>query len=173
VPKDIGSRVFRNSENWPEIPPWWCLPSSMVAELLRVTSACLIRWRMFGQGPAFVPPIHLRPAQGNAYFYRLCHVRAWAASKVGIDYPTEDQMDDFLRDHFPAVYDPAQRIGAARWFDSVLSKDRAMLSRGTAPKWLPEEKIMMLDQYHLRQPKWINRENKYELVFSEIDPSGY
>jgi hypothetical protein len=152
--KISGANLFKESAQWPLIPPWWVLSSPQAAALLNVTSATLLNWRVRGEGPSAVPPMYLKPTQGDPIYYIYGEVRSWAAEKLGLTY----SMDDQCRDFFDAVCPPLNQ-GEATWkgrawgFDSIFKADHAEVRKGQDPIRFPLELIQDMDLYYSRQPK--------------------
>lgn len=72
----VGASLFRDTSHWPVIPPWWLLSSPQAAALINVTSATLHVWRVKGKGPPIVPPMYLKPTQGDPVFYQYGAMRS-------------------------------------------------------------------------------------------------
>jgi len=163
MPSGIGARIFNNSDNWPALPPWWCISTPVVAALLNLNPLTLIKW-ILSKGPRFIPTIHLRRAQGNSYFYRFYEIRRWAAQCIGIEYPIEQQIRDFLGVHMPGGSQGGDLANQTKGFDFFLTKDRKLIQKGEEPQWLDRDLVLSLDQYFCRQPTWLSEKKRYALL---------
>lgn len=152
--KISGSNLFKNPTKWPVIPPWWLLSSPQVAALLSVTSATLHNWRVRDEGPDSVPPMYLRKTQGDPVYYMYGAIRMWAAERLGLNYPMEDQSRDF----FESV-DPNFNSGTGTWrgranaFNLVFAEAHRDARNGKKSFRFTLEQIQQLDIYYSRQPR--------------------
>ncbi|MAP15424.1 MAG: hypothetical protein CMH86_11265 [Oceanibulbus sp.] len=144
------------------MPPWWLLSSPQAAALINVTPATLHIWRTRGEGPATVPPLFLKPAQGDPIFHMYGILRKWAAKRVGLDYQFEDQCWDYFRKDCPMLVDGVGSMAArAREFDRQYEAARQEVGQGDEPRWVSLSTIRRLDPYYARQPKWRRLLAKY------------
>ena len=148
-----GQKLFANSTQWPLLPPWWLLTRPQAAALLNVSSATMRNWHIRGEGPAQVPPMYLRPTQGQPAYYRYADIREWAASRVGLEYSFEDQCQDFFEKTLRGLaHGKDQMNGRTAMFDGFFRKDRNRLKSGKKPELFSSELIEGLDPYFSRQP---------------------
>ncbi|MCR9272543.1 MULTISPECIES: DNA-binding protein [Mameliella] len=148
-----GQKLFENPTKWPLLPPWWLLPRPQAAALLNVTSATMRNWRIRGEGPPQVPPMYLRPTQGDPAYYRYADIREWAASRVGLQYAFEDQCRDFFEQIFPNLAGGTDQMKGRAWtFDRIYREDRDRLRSGRKTWYLSQETIEALDLHFSRQP---------------------
>lgn len=154
--KISGANLFKEPANWPLIPPWWLISSPQAAALLNVTSATLHNWRIRGEGPAAVPPMYLKPTQGDPIYYLYGFVRSWAAERLGLTYSIEDQCRDFFNGTEPRLNDGETTWqGRARSFDLLFHDDHRRVRSGQNPEYIPFELVQDMDLYYSRQPKQI------------------
>lgn len=165
MPKTSGANLYKDAARWPVMPPWWLLLSPQAAALINVTPATLHMWRTRGEGPPAVPPLFLKPAQGDPIFHRYGTLRAWAAKRVGVQYSFEDQCWDYFRKDCLMLADGVGSLVArAREFDRQYEVSRQRLRHGEDPRWLGLPIIHHLDPYFAKQPKWRRAASKYEWV---------
>lgn len=148
-----AAKLFREPAHWPHLPPWWLLTTTEVAGLLHVKANTLTVWRIRGYGPEIVPPMYLKPTQGQPLWYQYGVVRGWAAEKLGMTYGFDDQCADFLGETSPFILkvwdDTESRIEA---FEMCLENDRLSLQRGKTPGYLKADLIHALDPWRAKQP---------------------
>lgn len=155
--KISGARLFKEPAKWPQIPPWWLLSSPAAAALLNVTPATLHNWRVRGEGPAAVPPMYLRPTQGNPIYYQYGVVRSWAANRLGLEYSIEDQCHDFYQPLLPSYAATRTPIDdLAPRFDGMFVRDRAQARYGKPTKYIPLERLEEMDMYFSKQPQTLH-----------------
>lgn len=149
-----GQKLFEAPPKWPLLPPWWLLARPEAAALLNVTSATLRNWRIRGEGPVQVPPMYLRPTQGDPAYYRYADIREWAASRVGLKYTFEDQCRDFFDQVFPALNSGTGSMAARAYeFDRLYREERDRLRSGKKTSYLPKATVEALDLDFSRQPE--------------------
>lgn len=149
-----GSNLFKNPTKWPLIPPWWLLSSPAAAALLNVTSATLHNWRVRGEGPTVVPPMYIRPTQGDPVYYQYAAVRSWAAKRLGIEYTMEDQCRDFFEKTVPLLNTGVGSCQArAQCFDRFFSDDHRQVRQGFKPAHITLKLVQQMDLYYSRQPR--------------------
>lgn len=152
--KKSGAGLFKEPAKWPLLPPWWLLSAPQVAALLNVTSATLHNWRIRGEGPDAVPPMYLKPTQGDPVYYRYGDVRTWAASRIGLNYPFEEQCRDFFAEVFPQLNGgTGSTAGRAKVFDRLYRDERHRILSGTKPLYLDRPMVEALDLHYSRQPR--------------------
>lgn len=152
--KTSGANLFKEPTQWPLLPPWWLLAAPRAAALLNVTSATLQNWRVRGEGPEPVPPMYLKPTQGDPIYYRYADIRSWAASRIGLSYGFDDQCRDFFDEVFPFLNEGiGSSLGRAKTFDDMYTRERATVMSGRAPAHLSLEIVEKLDVYYSRQPQ--------------------
>lgn len=168
-----GANLFIEPAQWPLLPPWWLLAAPRAAALLNVTSATLQNWRVRGEGPESVPPMYLKPTQGDPIYYRYADIRAWAATRVGISFSLEDQLDAFLKgEGCPLAKDNSPIRSLARAFDYFIQVDRKRVQLGLGPLFFSgcgpeailweESYLGYLDTYYSKQPCFRNSNSKPE-----------
>ncbi len=152
--KNSGANLFKEPANWPLIPPWWLLSSPQAAALLNVTSATLHNWRVRGEGPKPVPPMYLKPTQGDPIYYQYGAVRSWAAARLGLTYHMDDQCRDFFNSTEPRLNDGVTTWqGRARSFDMLFQKDHKKARNGENTTYIPLGALQEMDLYYSRQPR--------------------
>jgi hypothetical protein len=182
------SQIFEVQAQWPQLPPWWLLPGPQAAALLNIKPATLQQWRVRGYGPTPVPPMYLRPTQGDPLYFRYGDVRAWAASKVGLTFTLEDQCLTFFKEAVPGLEQtPGTVQTLAKVADWIFQFDRNRLQSGMGPLFLSDVQVGSWDAYYSRQPKFRNPEvqpplcgprggfelPKYEVVGDENEGSSH
>ena len=55
------------------------------------------RSHRFEEAPTTVPPLFLKPTQGDPVLHMYGTLRPWAAERVGVQYSHEDQCWDYFR----------------------------------------------------------------------------
>lgn len=154
--KCLGSSLFRDSSTWPTMPPWWLLSSPQVAALINVTSATLHVWRVRGLGPPFVPPMFLKPTQGDPVFYQYGALRSWAAQRMGLVLEFEEQVHDFLKETARNIAASHGSLRAKmKIFDDYFARNRTRIRRGVNPSFMSKETMLKIDVFFTRQPKWL------------------
>ena len=155
--KKFGANLFKEPAKWPLIPPWWLVSSPQAAALLNVTPATLHNWRIRGEGPAAVPPMYLKPTQGDPIYYLYGKVRSWAAKRLGLTYAMEDQCRDFFNNtnpHLDTLFSSWR--GGAKTFDMFFKADHKSVSNGGNPSHISLEQLHEMDVYYTRQPRqWL------------------
>lgn len=150
-----GAKLFKEPTKWPLIPPWWLVSAPQAAALLNVTPATLSNWRICSEGPQAVPPMYIRPTQGNPIYYRYGDVRAWAASRVGLEYDIEDQCLDFYKVALPNLAEMnGSHLANSKYFDKIYEEGRQNVRSGRDPSWITKEHIEAMDIYFSKQPRW-------------------
>ncbi len=163
MPKTPGANLYKDAARWPVIPPWWLLSSPQAAALINVTPATLHIWRTRGEGPSTVPPLFLKPTQGDPIFHMYGTLRSWAAERVGVQYSFEDQCWDYFREDCPILSDGVgTMVARAREFDRQYETARQNVGLGDDPRWVSLSTIQRLDPYYAKQPKWRRAIAKYE-----------
>ena len=156
--KKHGANLFNDPASWPLIPPWWLLSSPQAAALLNVTSATLHNWRVRGEGPEPVPPMYLKPTQGDPIYYQYGAVRSWAATRLGLTYPLDDQCHDFFDSIEPRLNEGiAAWQGRASTFDMLFRADHEKARNGQKPQYFPLDQIQDMDLYYSRQPRQLQQ----------------
>jgi len=161
--KTSGSNLFKEPAQWPLLPPWWLLAAPRAAALLSVTSATLQNWRVRGEGPESVPPMYLKPTQGDPIYYRYADIRSWAATRVGLSFSLEDQSYAFLKEEGCPLAKNNSPVGSlARAFDHIFQFDRRRVQIGLGPLFFSgcggedtlweENYLGYLDTYYSKQP---------------------
>jgi hypothetical protein len=149
-----AGKLFKEPAIWPQIPPWWLISSTDAAALLNVKPATLHSWRIRGQGPKPYPPMYFRPTQGRPLYYQYGSLRTWAASRLGMAYPFDDQCMDFFREALPLLVGGTGGIsGRIAFFEKQFLEERQTALRGKGSCIFELEKIHDLDVYYSRQPK--------------------
>ncbi|NIZ63371.1 hypothetical protein DL239_20605 [Sedimentitalea sp. CY04] len=152
--KISGANLFKEPAKWPRIPPWWLLSSPTAAALLNVTPATLHNWRVRGEGPAAVPPMYLKPTQGDPIYYQFGVVRSWAAERLGLSYSIEDQCHDFYSPLIPPFADSERTIDdLAIKFDNIIAGERTRAKTGKPTLYIPLERLEEMDIYYSKQPR--------------------
>lgn len=163
MPKKPGANLYKDAARWPVIPPWWLLSSTQAAALINVTSATLHYWRTRGEGPPSVPPLFLKPTQGDPVFFVYGHLRSWAAERVGVEYGFNDQCYDYFNQVLPVM---AKGSGGfafrAKFFDEQFAEARKKILQGECPGVFRREIVIDADAYYAKQPKWRRSDAKYE-----------
>lgn len=155
MPATATANLFRSPALWPTIPPWWLLSTPQAAALINLRPATLSAWRIRGEGPPIVPPMYLKPIQGNPIFYQYGAFRSWAAAAVGLTYGFEDQCRDFLNSAAPII-----ERGTGSWeakaqvFEWQFDRDRKAAIEGRELEIIDLKLIEELDAYASRQPRW-------------------
>jgi hypothetical protein len=151
--KISGGNLFKEPAKWPLIPPWWLLSSPQAAALLNVTSATLHNWRVRGEGVTPIPPMFLKPTQGDPIYYQYGAVRSWAAERIGISYSMDDQCSDFL-----SRTEPRLKNGSGSWqdrantFNMLFRESHKGARKGEKTTSLPLDLVRVMDVYYSRQP---------------------
>jgi hypothetical protein len=149
-----GANLFKEPAQWPLLPPWWLLAAPRAAALLNVTSATLQNWRVRGEGPEPVPPMYLKPTQGDPIYYRYTDIRSWAATRLGLSYTFDDQCVDFFNEVCPNLNGgTGSNLGRAKTFDMLFSSARSEVRVGNPPIHFDLKTIEGMDIYYSRQPK--------------------
>ncbi len=163
MPKTPGANLYKDASLWPVIPPWWLLSSPQAAALINVAPATLQYWRTRGEWPAAVAPMLLKPAQGDPVFFVYGTLRSWAAERVGIKYLFEDQCHDFFAEVMPPMNSTYGSVVArAEMFDRILESGRRHVRLGQPPGLISKERILALEAFFAKQPKWRRQEAKYD-----------
>ena len=163
MPKKPGSNLYKDAARWPQIPPWWLLSSTQSAALINVTPATLHYWRTRGEGPSTVPPLFIKPTQGDPVFYVYGTLRAWAAERIGVQYLFEDQCYDYFKEIFPPLAAGVGSVAArAQVFDRQYETARRKVRQGECPGLMKRAIILDLDAFYAKQPKWQRPEARYE-----------
>lgn len=167
MPKSPGANLYKDAARWPAIPPWWLLSSPQAAALINVTPATLHYWRTRGEGPTTIPPLFLKPTQGDPIFHMYGILRSWAAERVGLEYKFDDQCWDYFRKDCPMLVGGVGSTAArAREFDRLYEAARQEVGRGNAPRGVNLSTIHRLDAYYAKQPKWRRLHAKYNWALS-------
>jgi len=99
--------------------------------------------------------MYLRKTQGDPIYYRYSDVRAWAATRIGLEYSFKDQCYDFFERVFPTINEVMKTPrGAAKVFDDLFTKERSKVSSAKDPTYLALADVEAMDIYYSRQPKW-------------------
>jgi hypothetical protein len=158
------AHLFKEPAQWPLIPPWWLVSAPQAAALLNIKPATLQSWRIRGEGPEPVPPMYLHPTQGNPVYYRYGDIREWAASRVGLSFPFEDQCIAFLQEVEPWLGETEWPVGGlALSFDILYRDERKLVQQGEDPHRLDRKLIETLDTFYSRQPRFKNPKKKPSL----------
>ncbi len=166
MPKSPGANLYKDAARWPAIPPWWLLSSPQAAALINVTPATLHYWRTRGEGPTTIPPLFLKPTQGDPAHHVYGTLRSWAAERIGIHYLFSDQCWDYFREDCPMLLKGVGSVAArAREFDKQYELARRDVSLGNKPRWMSASTVHRLDLYYAKQPKWRRPQAKYEWDF--------
>lgn len=156
--KTSGANLFKEPANWPRIPPWWLLSSPTVAALLNVTPATLHNWRVRGEGPAAVPPMYLKPTQGDPIYYQYGVVRSWAAERLGLDYSIEEQCHDFYEPLIaPFAHSERTIDDLATKFDNIIAGERTRAKSGKPILYIPLERLEEMDVFYSKQPRTLQQ----------------
>lgn len=108
--------------------------------------------------------MYLRPTQGNPIYYRYANVRAWAATKVGLEYDYADQCEDFVRAVIPKLAKVATNPQAqAANFDLLYKVDHKKVLEGQDPTYFRLEDIEALDVFYAKQPQHLGKKKKPRL----------
>jgi len=152
--KKSGANLFKEPAKWPLIPPWWLLSSPQAAALLNVTPATLNNWRVRGEGPVAVPPMYLKPTQGDPIYYLYGKVRSWAAERLSLTYVMADQCQDFFNSVDPRLHELfSSWRGGAKNFNMLFEADHKRARNGKKTAFFSPEQIHEMDIYYSRQPR--------------------
>jgi hypothetical protein len=152
---NLAASVFEETSSWPGIPPWWLLSSPQVAAVLDLTPATLHIWRTNGKGPKFVPPMCLKPRQGDPVYYQYSTLRSWAAQRVGLTLGFEEQIHDFFEQYAKGMKTHTSLQARMNFFDVIFSKNRQSVRKGERPLLVSKDSMLIMDVYFSRQPKWL------------------
>lgn len=176
--KTDAFHIFEQAHYWPSIPPWWTLTSPQVAALLSVTPETLHIKKARGAAPQTISAGDIKPEQGQAVFFRLAHVRAWTAQKMGLSYSVTDQITDFLLDFFPDWHVREFPLGEqVKHFDTIFQKEERLLHFGKALENFDSQLILSWGDHFAKQPQFINNKMiyfdlDYDLLIKDV-PRGY
>jgi hypothetical protein len=149
-----AAKLFKEPAIWPSMAPWWLLPSTEAAALLNVKPATLHTWRVRGYGPPVFPPMYVRPTQGNPLYYQFGALRNWAASKLGMAFPYDDQCFDFFRKYCPQLVSGTGGVeGRIKIFNRMFEEERRNAQQGRETIRLSLGIVQELDLGFSRQPK--------------------
>jgi hypothetical protein len=108
--------------------------------------------------------MYLHPTQGNPVYYRYGDIREWAATRIGLSFPFEDQCIAFLQEVDPPLGETNWPIGGlALSFDMQYQGDRKRVQLGMDPHHLDRELVETLDTFYSRQPRFKNPKKKPSL----------
>ncbi|WP_288942909.1 hypothetical protein [uncultured Roseovarius sp.] len=152
----MGASLFRDTSQWPVIPPWWLLSSPQAAALINVTSATLHVWRVKGKGPRIIPPMYLKATQGDPVFYQYGALRSWAAQRIGLELGFEEQVLAFFEQVSTSLSNGHGTLQAKMaFFDEQFARNRKRIQRGENPLLISRAQMLEMDSFFSRQPRWL------------------
>lgn len=151
--KNSVAHLFKEPAQWPFIPPWWLVSTPQAAALLNMKPATLQHWRVRGEGPEPVPPMYLRPTQGDPVYYIYANIRSWAAQRLGLSYSIHEQCYDFFNETMPILNrGEAPWRGRAKTFDMLFKQAHVDVRKKRKPRYLTIEQLQKMDLYYSKQP---------------------
>ena len=148
-----AGKLFKEPAIWPSVAPWWLVSSTEAAALLNVRPTTLHTWRVRGFGPPVFPPMYIWPTQGNPLYYQFGALRTWAASKLGMAYPYDDQCFDFFRKFCePLASGSGSTAARIAVFETMFKDERSKAQSGKPTTMLPLATVHELDLGYSRQP---------------------
>lgn len=100
--------------------------------------------------------MYIKATQGDPVFYQYGALRSWAAQRVGLELDFVDQVHDFFRQTAHSINEGHGSLEAKmKFFDDQFAKNRKRIQRGEDPLLLSKERMLDMDSFFSRQPKWL------------------